>query len=298
MFKRIYSNGCSFMWGHHHNNPWYFEFFDETNKIDISKFKDECKKHSIQNENNEYTNPNVFKPFNDFDWVRKKYNYANVIAENYKVDLINESIFGGSLDRVIRKTINYIINSDKNELKETLFLIEIPPVGRGELYFCEQNRYGNFTSGEDNFDFLTEQSFKQTRKFFENNFDLENESKKDLKNLFILLSLFDLYNSKCIFIQTDNRLHAVTKSNEKYLSYEKCVEIQTKVNSNSVKFYISKNNEKYHPVENYYCYDLVHWIREEKITFKNHTNNLSLDGHNSILGSKKIAEQIINHINL
>ena len=29
-FEKIYSNGCSFMWGHHHNNPWYFEFFEDT----------------------------------------------------------------------------------------------------------------------------------------------------------------------------------------------------------------------------------------------------------------------------
>jgi hypothetical protein len=38
MFDKIYSNGCSFMWGHHHNNPWYFKYFEETKDIDISKF--------------------------------------------------------------------------------------------------------------------------------------------------------------------------------------------------------------------------------------------------------------------
>ena len=159
-FEKIYSNGCSFMWGHHHNNPWYFEFFEDTKNIDISTFLNEKKKHSINYENTEYTNPNVFKPFNEFDWVREKYNYANVVAEYFKVSLINESIFGGSLDRLIRKTTNFIINTSKDDLKKTLFLIEIPPIGRGEMYFCDEQRYGNFTSGEDNFDFLKDKNFK------------------------------------------------------------------------------------------------------------------------------------------
>ena len=55
-FDKIYANGCSFMWGHHHNNPWYFKFFEETKDIDISNFLEETKKHNQQKENTQYTN--------------------------------------------------------------------------------------------------------------------------------------------------------------------------------------------------------------------------------------------------
>jgi hypothetical protein len=120
LFNKIYANGCSFIWGHNHNNPWYFKYFDETKDIDITEFLEECKNHNQGQENTQYTNPNVFKPFNEFDWVRQKYNYANRVAEEFDVELINESVFGGSLHRLIRKTVSYIMNTEDEDLKSKL----------------------------------------------------------------------------------------------------------------------------------------------------------------------------------
>jgi len=297
MFSKIYSNGCSFMWGHHHNNPWLFKYFDETKDIDISVFEEKCAKTNIKKENTHYTNPNVFEPFNDYNWVREKFNYAARVAENYKVEIVNESIFGGSLNRLFRKTINYIINLDKEELKNTLFLLEIPPIGRDEIYFLSKERYCNFVSGDDNFDFIEEDDFKYTREFYKKSFDIHIAAKDELAKLFTLIDLFKFYNVKYVFIQTNNRLHSIEKNNNKYIEYKKCEDIQYFIDNNSVKFLLDTSLNTYHPIENYYSYDLVWWIREQKYSFKDATDEFSLDGHNSIFGSKKIAEQIINHIN-
>jgi hypothetical protein len=277
------------MWGHHHNNPWYFEYFEETKDIDISKFLEESKNHSQQKENTQYTNPNVFKPFNEFDWVREKFNYANRVAEHFGVPLINESIFGGSINRLYRKTLNYIINTNKEELKDTLFLLEIPPIGRSEMYFLNQERYCNFVSNDDNFDFIEEDNFKYTREFYKKSFDIQISAKDELVKLYTLLELFKLYNAKYVFIQSDNRASLIQQTDNKYINYNECSKIQERIDDKSVRFYSTDKND--------YNIDVVSWIRNEKCTFGDDTNGLSFDGHNSINGSKKIAEQIINYIN-
>lgn len=289
MFSKIYSNGCSFMWGHNHNNPWYFEFFEETKEIDISKFKSDCSKVKPNSENTQYTNPNVFKPFNEYDWVREKYNYANRIADFFNVELVNESIFGGSFNRVYRKTLNYIINNKKENLENLLVIIEIPPIGRNETYFINQERYCNYVSNNDNYDFLEEDNFLYTREFFKKSFDLHIFAKDELAKLFTLIELFKFNNIKYIFIQTNNRFSLIPNKNDKYLNYNTCQEIQRHIDENSVNFY-SKN-------KNIFNMDIASWIRDEKCMFSDDTKGLSFDGHNSINGSKQISEQVIDYIN-
>jgi len=43
--------------------------------------------------------------------------------------------------------------------------------------------------------------------------------------------------------------------------------------------------------------NIASWIRDEKCMFSDDTKGFSLDVHNSINGSKKISEQIIDYIN-
>lgn len=287
-FDKIYANGCSFMWGHHHNNPWYFKFFEETKDIDISNFLEETKKHSQQKENTQYTNPNVFKPFNEFDWVREKYNYANRVGDYFNIPVINESIFGGSIHRIIRKALKYIIENSDEELEKTLFILEIPPPGRQERYFCNQpegNRYCNFTQGDDNFDFITEENFKFTRQIYEKSFEFNIDVIEEFVKLYCLINLFKSKNIKFIFLHTDTgRFKIIDRNNtKKYLDYDKIVNIQKEINKNSIKF------------DDYY--DVVHWFSQiKKATFKNDCPDISLDEHNSIRGSKLISEEIINYI--
>jgi hypothetical protein len=281
-FNKIYANGCSFMWGHHHNNPWYFKYFEETSNIDISSFEEESKKHKWQQENTQYTNPNVFQPFNEFNWVREKYNYINRVSENLNIELINESIFGGSLHRVIRKAVHYIMTTSDEELNSTLFVLEIPPGGRGELYFESQSRYCNF-AGNDNFDFIESDNFQLVKTLYEKSFDSKIDIASEFQKLYLLINLLKSKNIKYLFIQTSNRLNGLNSLNKKYGNIDSFIKIQKHITENSVKF-----DE---------TYDLVHWFStEQKAKFSDDTNGISFDGHNSIRGSKLISEQIINHI--
>lgn len=282
MFNKIYANGCSFMWGHHHNNPWYFKYFEETSNIDISSFEDECKNHSQQKENTQYTNPNVFKPFNEFDWVREKYNYINRVSENLNIELVNESIFGGSLHRVIRKTVHYIMTTSDEELNSTLFVLELPPEGRGELYFESQKRYCNF-AGNDNFDFIENDNFELVKSLYEKSFDSKIDIASEFQKLYLLINLLKSKNIKYIFIQTSNRLFGLNSLNQKYGNIDSFLKIQTDINKHSVKFDQT--------------YDLHHWFSiDQKAKFSDDTSGISFDGHNSIRGSKLISQQLINHI--
>jgi len=286
MFDRIYANGCSFIWGHNHNNPWYFKYFDETKDIDITTFLEECKKHNQSQENTQYTNPNVFKPFNDFDWVREKYNYAARVANDLQIEIVNQSMFGGSTHRMFRKTIQYIIENTDEHLQKTLFLIEIPPIGRGEMYFCNQKRYVNFV-GNDNFDFIEEDNFDFIQQWYDKSFDLKVEIMSEYQKLYLLLNLFKSKNIKFVIVQTNNRINELDESTSKYGSFEKFKEIQNEINDNSVMFRTNNGT----------TYDLVHWFsREKKAQFSDDTEGVSFDGHNSIRGSKLISEEILNHI--
>ena len=282
LFNKIYANGCSFIWGHNHNNPWYFKYFDETKDIDISEFLEECKNHHQGQENTQYTNPNVFKPFNEFNWVREKYNYANRVAEELNVELINESVFGGSLHRLFRKTVSYIMNTSDEDLKSTLFLLELPPVGRGEMYFESQKRYCNFV-GNDNFDFIENDNFELVQNWYDKSFDLQIDIASEFQKLYLLINLLKSKNIKYVFVQTNNRLHELNSLNPKYGNIETFRQIQNDISDYSVKF-----DE---------TYDLVQWFsRDKKATFSDDTEGISFDGHNSIRGSKLIAEVVTNYI--
>ena len=289
MFNKIYSNGCSFMWGHHHNNPWYFKYFEETKDIDISKFLEECKNHSQQKENTQYTNPNVFKPFNEFDWVREKYNYANRVADELGIKLINESIFGGSANRVIRKTVQYIIENTEEDLKSTLFLIEIPPPGRNEMYFCNENRYVNF-AGDNNFDSIKQENFNFVIEWYQKSFDEGIHLISEYQQWYLLLNLFISKNIQFKFIQSDDKTFGLRNVDEKYSKYanfEKLIQIQKEINKNSIKFETNEGG----------THHMTKWYSDiYKAKFSDDTEGISFDGHNSIRGSKLIAYQIVKCI--
>ena len=62
------------------------------------------------------------------------------------MDLVNDSVPGASIQRVVRTTYDYIFKN-KDNLKDTLFILEIPPCWRDEFYSTEYKRYFNITIG-------------------------------------------------------------------------------------------------------------------------------------------------------
>ncbi len=276
-FKHIYSNGCSFMWGHGFNDSRCFKYFDETKDIDINQpnltGKDE----------------NYF--FNRFDWVREKYNFPNRIAEYYGVTLDNESIFGGSLQRVVRKTYSWIFNNTE-KAKDTLFILEWPIGCRGEYFSNFHNRCINYNSSLHNFDFVDSDEWD----FFANKFlpkylNPDLQGLLDLQSLIGLCSYLDNQNLKYIIIIDEYPLGIWWDKIKQYIpNSNNATNIFDKIiKPNVVKFYSEKEQkETYGLVTYYFHYELA--------DFTHDTNSVIDDGHNSIRGARLIAEQIIKNI--
>ena len=74
------------------------------------------------------------------------FSYPNIIASNFKTKIINEAVPGGSLNRLIRKTYQFIFDK-KNISKNTLFILELPPMWRDEFYSNKLDRFINITWG-------------------------------------------------------------------------------------------------------------------------------------------------------
>ena len=75
----------------------------------------------------------------------KQYAYPKLVSDYYGLKLIDESRFGGSLNRVVRMTWEYIATQE--DLSNTVFILEIPNGFRDEVYSSEYETYINVTSG-------------------------------------------------------------------------------------------------------------------------------------------------------
>jgi hypothetical protein len=75
----------------------------------------------------------------------KQYAYPKIVSDYYGLKLLDESRYGGSLNRVIRMTWEYI--STQEDISNTLFILEIPNGFRDEQYSSEYKTHINITSG-------------------------------------------------------------------------------------------------------------------------------------------------------
>jgi hypothetical protein len=111
--KKLYTNGSSITWG------W---------PLHEERIKKAYSKIGIDYKNRE-----------DVIW-------PTLLANNLKLELVEDSRWGGSVDRLIRKTYEYCFkNFDK--LNETLFVLELPIGFRTELFSNTLNRIINITRG-------------------------------------------------------------------------------------------------------------------------------------------------------
>jgi hypothetical protein len=206
--------------------------------------------------------------------------YPKLVSENFNCDVIFEGDFGGSINRLINKTYDYIFN---NDVKDTLFIIEMPPGWRDEFYSIELNRsvnmtIGNILSPDDETDVACGYDVKDLHKihkdisnYFYKFVDYEKERKKWMNGIMGLLSYFKLNKLKYILIDSGDfqnylRNHNLKEDDYNFLWFD---------NGNAM------NN----------------WINEKKLTIKCETNGLSNDEHLGIKGHKLVAEKIINYIN-
>jgi hypothetical protein len=205
--------------------------------------------------------------------------YPKLVGNYFNSDVIFKGEFGGSINRMIRKTYEYIFN---NNVADTLFILEVPPGWRDEFYSNELNRnvnmtIGNILSPDDNTDVANGNDVKDLHKihkditnYFYNFIDYEIDKRKWMYNLVGLLSYFQLHKLKYI-VMDNGDLQQFLKS-------------QNKSEDDYNLLWFDKGNS------------LNNWINENGLTIKLETNNKSNDEHLSIKGHQMVAEKIINYV--
>ncbi len=205
--------------------------------------------------------------------------YPKLVGNYFNCDIIFEGEFGGSINRLINKTYDYIFN---NDVTNTLFIIEMPPGWRDEFYSVELNRnvnmtIGNILSPDDETDVACGNDVKDLHKihkdisnYFYKFVDYNKDRKKWMNSIMGLLSYLKLNNLNYILIdsgdfQTYLRNYNLNENDYNLLWFD---------NGNAM------NN----------------WINDHNLTIKKETNGLSNDEHMGIKGHQLVAEKIIKYV--
>lgn len=262
------------MWGHGHNNIDIFHLFDETKDIDIS-------------EKMVYKNGTFF---NNYDWVRKKFQYPKLVAEYFDLELIDESIYGGSFQRVFRKTMQYI--SKQKTISDTIFLLEWPNGSRSEFWSNREKRFINATAMRDNFDNIDNEDFGKLGDWYYRFYDPNIFQLNEIYMGLALKSYIESLGGMIVFCLCDNLEFCFKHDTQNLLSkYANQDDISFKIEnellSNCVLFEKGLNKN----------YNLIYYyLHLEKAAFKYDTDGIFKDEHNSFRGSRLIANNIIKHI--
>lgn len=273
-YNKLYSNGCSYMWGHGHNNADIFHLFDETKNIDTSE-KMVYEKNSF---------------FNNYDWVRKKFQYPKLVANHFDLELIDESIYGGSFQRVFRKTMQYILK--ENDISDTIFLLEWPNGSRSEFWSNTSKRFINLTAMRDNFDNVDFDDFGQAGNWYYRFYDPNIFQINEIFMGLTLKNYIESLGGLVVFCLCDNLefcfKHDTKNVVSKYINEDDLHEkLEKEIYTNCVLFEKGLNKN----------YNLIYYyLHLEKSAFKYDTNGIFKDEHNSFRGSRLIADNIIKHI--
>lgn len=242
-FNKIYANGCSFTCAGGLNWP-------------------ECQK--------------IYKNYLNIDIINHMdFAYPNILSKKLGVDIINESVCGGSINRMVRTTYQYIFKN-KNDLKNTLFILEVPPSWRDEFYSNILNRTINITPNSINnkndrtdvangYDINDmDKIYKQIKEYFFNFVDIDYDMFKFTTNLFGLLSYIKMNNWNYLLLDCGTF-------------------------NNFIKHNNLDNDYNYVWIEGM---PLCEWISLKDISIKHETNGKFIDGHSGIYGNHKIAEHL------
>lgn len=205
--------------------------------------------------------------------------YPKLVANYYNVDVIFEGAFGGSINRMIRKTYEYIL---ENEVRDVLFILEVPPGWRDEFYSNELSRMvnitiGNILSADDNTEVANgydvndlHKIHKNISNYFNNFIEYTIDRKKWMMNLMGLLSYLKFNNLNYVVIDTGD--------------FQNFLKTNNKLEDEYNLLWFNNGNAMHN------------WINDEKLTIKCETNGLVGDEHLGLKGHRLVAEKIINYI--
>ncbi len=207
--------------------------------------------------------------------------YPTLVANNFNVPIDNESVSGGSINRLVRKTYEYIYKNISH-IQNTLFILELPPMWRDELWSNKLDRTLNITNG-----LLHSPDTDLT--------DISNGyGRHEFKKIYNeVLVYFDS------FVNPDFEDNKTFNSVVGLISFIKSLNIKYVLLDNShFHFYLKKHNLK---EENYnICFlenvQMEKWFRLKKLTIDDELD-VKMDGHAGIEGNKQISKFLIDYIN-
>jgi len=148
---------------------------------------------------------------------------------------INLSSDGASNDRIIRKTTEWVVENE-SKLKDTFFVIGITEPSRYELWDNVKDRYnqgsvsdismnydtieGVDSYGEKGYDGQSEDAYQLTvetqKMYYKYHSDEQVDIDRSLRNIFLLMSLFERYNCKYLIFDSIVNIRKLVKEDNRY----------------------------------------------------------------------------------
>lgn len=141
MIDTLYVNGCSWSAGDELECDPLFEKYLNSNNI---SFINDSKRKLIQNGNK----TNII----DVSEYYNLFNYGSVIVDKLKIEnYINQSVGGGSNERIVRKTTKFLFDYPKEKLKDLLVIIGWTSFDRNEIFLKKHKTWERFNP---NYEFI------------------------------------------------------------------------------------------------------------------------------------------------
>lgn len=159
----------------------------------------------------------------DFSW-------PVILANKLNLKLVNNSVQGGSINRLIRTTYEHLLKTEFS--KDFYYILELPPVWRDEIYSTKLKRFVNITHGN-----LKNPEFDRTEevngysksdflkihnnaiKWFESFVDYDVEKRKTLLDLIGLISTLKQKEINFLVLENDEYFRIELLKNELQFNY-------------------------------------------------------------------------------
>jgi hypothetical protein len=213
----------------------------------------------------------------------RDYSYPTLVGEYFNYDVIDDSRFGGSLNRITRMVWEYM-KLNIQYFENTVYLLELPNGFRDEVYSNKYKKFFNISSGSllyDNDATETSKEYKNIREDIVNMFyEFVDEGQFKTKEYINFMNLLFYLKTKNIpfFILQPKSIDQISYLFNDIFDEQNVIEIADE--SFNVK-----------------SYDFIqHMCKAEKLSIGDELDGIVEDTHPGISGHKKMSEIIIKHM--
>lgn len=283
MIKEIYVNGSSFTHGYGLDLPSFLKI--------LNKSESEYPKWDASEE--ERTN------------FRISNNWPAKLQEKIKLPLTNEADYGGSWERVLRMTTDFVLKHENPS--EVLYILEMPNAVRKDVWSIEDKRYKKVTGQTGWGEPHSQNEINAIENWYVQFANDTTNFEKEIRRLIEYSSWLKSLNCKHLIIPTEQLVHLIPDDENGATEFMKITESELKkLDLNLIKFKVDRAhhgcsllpNDKsdFSPHEYWTTNLLVYYNDFIGGGFNIEISPNVIDKHPSLLGHKKISEQVYNYI--